>query len=80
MPSWVTFVLCHRNHVSQILRIFSSLSDSLCRISVFLLSWESELCLYQLLQHSALQWTPAEEEREFWCGAEGTRDNHCSAP
>lgn len=80
VSSWVTFVLCHRNHVSQILRIFSSVSHSFCWIPIFLLSRESELCVYQLLQHSALQRTPAEEEGEFWCDAEGTHDNHRSAP
>lgn len=75
----VTLVLCHRNHVPQVLRLLGSVSDRLRWLPVLLLSWQGELCLHQLLQHPALQWTPAQEEGEFCRGAEGTRDNHSSA-
>lgn len=76
----VTLVVCHRDHVPQVLRLLGRVSDRLRRLPVLLLSWQGELRLHQLLQHSPLQWTPAQEEGQFCCGAEGTHDNHSSAP
>lgn len=66
-----SFVLCHRDPVSQVLCVLWSLPPDFCWIPDFLYSRENQLSLYKLLQYSTLQWAKAKEEGKFWHDAQG---------
>lgn len=57
--------LCCRDHVPEVVCIVSSLSHRLSWVPVLLFSWETELRVYQLLQHPSLQWAEAQKERQL---------------
>lgn len=71
--------LCCRDHVPEVVRVVSSLSHRLGWVPVLLFPWETELRVYQLLQHPSLQWAEAQEKRQFCLGHEARASHHCPA-
>lgn len=68
--------LCCRDHVPEVVRIVSSLPHRLGWVPVLLFPWETELRVYQLLQHPSLQWAAAQEKRQFCLGHEARASHH----
>lgn len=56
--------------------IVSSLSHCFSWVPVLLFPWETELRVYQLLQHPSLQWAEAQEERQLRLGHQARASHH----
>lgn len=69
--------LCCRDHVPEVVCVVSSLPHRLSWVPVLLLSRETELRVYQLLQHPSLQRAKAQEERQLRLGHQAGAFYHC---
>lgn len=72
--------LCCRDHVPQVVCVFSSLPHRLRWVPILLLPWETELSVHQLLQHPSLQRAPAQETEQFCLGPAARAPHHPPAP
>lgn len=72
-----SLALCCRDHVPEVVCIVSSLSHRLSWVPVLLFSWETELRVYQLLQHPSLQWAEAQKERQLCVTHQARAFYHC---
>lgn len=57
--------------------IVSSLSHCFSWVPVLLFPWETELRVYQLLQHPSLQWAEAQKERQLCLSHQARASHHC---